>query len=156
MSGINDIFTTSAFGASRIFRALPGFAAVFGLLPASKPAASRAHMEVGTKSNISDADILHMNAFPARDKSRLLDKIMSQTPFSTEVRSDSNHYENSLLRLRKDGFALIDMQPLETALTTVWYHNGPMPKCFKREDVTMMLWETQPAGDTTTIMVWRV
>lgn len=156
MSGLNGIFTADAFGANGIFRALPGLAAAVGLLPGSKSVVSGVHAEVGTKSNIGDADIMHMNAFPVKDKHRLLDKIMSQTPVSTEVRSDSNHYEKSLIRLRKDGFVLIDMQPLETALTTVWYHKGPMPGRFAREDVTMMLWETRPAGDTTTIMAWRI
>ena len=156
MSGLIGIFTANAFGANGIFRALPGFSAAFSLLPGSKPGGAGVHAEVGTNSNISDADIAHMNAFPARDKHRLMDKIMSQTPFSTEVRSDSNHYEKSLIRLRKDGYALIDIQPLETALTTVWYHKGVMRGRFTLEDVTMMLWETQPSGDTTTIMVWRV
>ena len=56
----------------------------------------------------------------------------------------------------QDGFALIDMQPMETALTTVWYHRSVMPARFAREEVTMLLWETQAAGESTTLIRWRI
>jgi hypothetical protein len=142
-----------AAGVERMLQTLPGFAAAFGMFPVSQPVAD---VEVGVTANIGESDILHMNGFPARDKGRVMDRIMSLTPLSTEVRSKRNDYEKLLLLLRKDGFALIDMQPLETALTTVWYHKSVMPARFAREEVTMLLWETQAAGEATTLIRWRI
>ena len=43
-----------------------------------------------------------MNTFPAEKKVWVLAHIMSLTPLKTEVRSDNNNYEKSLIQLRKD------------------------------------------------------
>ena len=153
MSGFNGIFTRSASGAAGILQVLPGLAAAFGMFPASQPLVD---VEADMTANIGESDILHMNDFPAGDKGRVMGRIMSLAPLSTEVHSKRNDYEKSLLLLRKDGFALIDMQPMETALTTVWYHRSVMRARFAREEVTMLLWETQAAGEATTLIRWRI
>ncbi len=107
------------------------------------------------KASIDEADIKRMNAFPALGKSRVMEKIMSLTPLKTAVRSDSNSYEKCLIRLRDDGFMLLNVEALETAFTTVWYRKTGVAG-FSHVDVTMMLWESQGSGDTTTIITWRL
>ncbi len=109
------------------------------------------------RAGISESDIRQMNLFPQTEKSRVMEAIMSLTPLKTEMRSDANYYEKSLISLRKEGFGLIDLQPLETALTTVWYRRaGRLPARFAREDVTMLLWESQDDGEATTVIHWRI
>lgn len=61
-----------------------------------------------------------------------------------------------MMRLHSDGFELIDLQSLETALTTVWLRKGGLRFDRTRENVAMVVWESNYEGDKTTMMTWRV
>jgi hypothetical protein len=108
------------------------------------------------KTRINEYDTQHMKRFPAAKKMRVMSQIQSLTPLSSEQRTETHHYEKAMMRLREDGFDLIDMQSLETALTTVWYRERRSLPWHKHVDVKMVLWEFQPTGDTTTVMTWRI
>jgi len=138
-----------------VFRALPGMTAALGALPSAKPVVldDLARNEVATR--ISEADMTHMSAFPADDKAHLMYQVMSHTPLTNEPCTESHHYEKTMMRLHSEGYQLIDMQSLETALTTVWYRKSRAPWS-TRADVKMVLWESQPSGETTTVMTWRI
>ena len=105
---------------------------------------------------ITDSDIRHMNRFSPAKRALMMSTIMSLEPLSQEQRSESNYYEKTMIRLRKDGFSLIDLQPLETAMTMVWYRASGLRFGRARTDVKMVLWESQEAGDTTTVMTWKI
>ena len=95
--------------------------------------------------------------FPPTKKARVMTKIMALVPLNSDQRTESHHYEKVMLRLRSEGFELIDMQPLETALTAVWYRRkGRFAFGFSAEEVKMVVWESQNARDTTTVMTWRI
>ena len=79
---------------------------------------------------------------------------MSLDPLQKSMHADNHHYEKLLLKLRDDGFALVDLQPHETAFTSVWYRNGRTNTA--RENVAMLLWETLDVGNSTTVMMWRI
>jgi hypothetical protein len=110
----------------------------------------------GLKTQINERDREHLQEFPAHRKAMVMEKIMSLTPARHMVFHGKNHFEKAVLKIRRDGFRLIDLQPQETAFTTVWYRKG---RSFlgKGADVTMLLWEhSDEHGDSTTMMSWRI
>ena len=138
-------------------RTVPSFIAAHDAPAFSRPAVSGEPVRHEIKTRINEADTQHMDRFPPAKKARVMEMIMSMAPHTNEQCTESHHYEKTMIRLRKDGFELIDIQPLETALTTVWYRRkGRFPLGRSPADVTMVLWEAQDAGDTTTVMTWRI
>ena len=160
MSRFEGILTSSvagrmiAAGAGGLFLAVPGLAAVFGAKSVSKSVVSCDSPDGQSKTRINESDMTHMNAFPADRKTWVLAQIMSLNPLQKNVHADNHHYEKALLKLRDDGYALVDLQPQETAFTSVWYRNGRTHAA--RENVAMLLWETLAVGDSTTVLRWRI
>jgi hypothetical protein len=145
-----------AAGVDRMLQTLPGFAAAMGAYSASKPVDAGNHPQNEMATRINESDTQHMNDFPAEQKAHVMEKIMSRTPLTSEQCMESHHYEKTMMRLHSEGYRLIDLQPLETALTTVWYRQGRSMPWHKRADVKMVVWETEPSGETTTVMTWRI
>jgi hypothetical protein len=68
-----------------------------------------------------------------------------------------DEYARTLLRLREGGLRLIDLQPMETAFTSVWY--GKYTSLSGRpgsEAIALLVWE-QGARDAevTTLRIWH-
>lgn len=108
------------------------------------------------KSRINDLDMEHRDAFPEAKRAWVLEKIMSLAPLQTEAHTENHHYEKTLLRLHDEGFDLIDLQPQETAFTSVWYRKGRLALRVARPNAAMLVWVASEAGDSTTLMMWRV
>lgn len=108
------------------------------------------------KTRINESDMLHMDRFPAAKKKQMMERIMSLTPATNQQLTESHHYEKTMMRLSSGNFQLIDMQALDTAVTTVWYRKARLPLGLSLTDVTMVLWESQVNEDTTTVITWRI
>lgn len=106
-------------------------------------------------TRINNDDMSHLQNFSAAQKTAVLRKIMSHPPARTVVMEGNNHFEKTLIRLRRDGYGLIDLQPQETACTSVWYRRKPA-LLRTRGDVAMLLWEAQLDGEATTVITWKV
>ena len=108
-------------------------------------------------TRINDEDIEYLHSFPDRRKEALMRKIMAREPEQSVVVDGETGFEKTMLRLHRDGFGLIDLQPQESAFSTVWYRKcGPLPLPWIRSQVAMLLWQAQEDGDSTTLMTWRV
>ncbi len=150
---INTIRRLSA-AAGGLVRSAPGIEAALAAKSVAVSANPDDTSRFEIKTRINDSDIERMNAFPANEKTRIMETINSLTPLSNQANSEPNYYGKTMMRLRDEGYSLIDMQSYETALTMVWYHKSRMP--YSRVDVTMILWELQEDGETTTVITWRV
>jgi hypothetical protein len=95
-----------------------------------------------------------MNAFPAGKKLGLMEKIMSLAPTNSHVFEGNNHYERAILRLRKDAYQLIDLQPQEFVLTSVWRRKFRSVIGLPRVEVAMLLWMSEE--ESTTLTTWRI
>ena len=110
--------------------------------------------EHGLISQINGLDHEHMQAFPAHRKAQVMAKIMSLTPIRNEVHQGNNKFAKAVLRLHRDGYGLIDVQPQETVFTTVWYRKN---SAFGNSaDATMLLCEEDENGASITMMSWRI
>ena len=103
---------------------------------------------------INAGDLGHMNAFPAGKKLELMEKIMSRTPATSAEFTGNNHYEKAILRLRKDGFQLIDLQPQEFLFTSVWRRKFRSVIGMPRLEVAMLLWVVEE--ELTNLRTWRI
>lgn len=108
------------------------------------------------RTRINNDDMRHLQNFSEAHKTAVLRQIMSHAPARTVVMEGSNHFEKTLIKLRRDGYALIDLQPQETACTSVWYRRKPALLRNPRGDVAMLLWEAQQDGEATTVFTWKV
>lgn len=57
--------------------------------------------------------------------------------------------------MHRESFLLIDLQPHETAFTSVWIRKN-RTLMGSSTDVTMLLWEDGEVCDSTTIMTWQI
>ena len=103
---------------------------------------------------ITDDDLEHMHAFPANRKREVLGNIMSRTPASSAEFKGNNHYEKTILNLRKDGFRLIDLQPQEFILTSVWCKKVRSAIGMPRLEVAMLLWMAEE--NLTSLKIWSL
>lgn len=103
---------------------------------------------------ITDDDLDHMNAFPAGKKLDLIGKIMSCTPATSAALTGNNHYERAILRLRRDDFQLIDLQPQEFLFTSVWYRKCLSVMRMPRVELAMLLWISEE--ELTNLTTWRI
>ena len=108
------------------------------------------------KARIDKRDLAHLASFPASEKARIFEHITSIQPVERVVLDGSNDFEKALLRLRKEGYALIDIQRQETAFTCTWYRKAKSLFIGAGADVTMLLWEMQERGSETTVLTWRI
>ena len=109
------------------------------------------------KSRIYHKDLEHLQSFPGDRKEVVMRKIMSLMPAERMVLGGDNDFEETVLKLRREGYGLIDLQPQETASSCIWYRRNK--QLFNRAgaDVAMLLWEMQdPPGALTTVLTWRI
>jgi hypothetical protein len=135
-----------------------GRVAVEGAQPDSTERAEVVVLDAGNQgmsTRITDVDRAHMQAFPQEHKAVVMEKIMSVKPLQTVVHQGGNHFEKAVLNMHRESYELIDLQPHETAFTTLWYRKN---RSFlgKKADVTMLLWEDGEVSDSTTIMTWQI
>lgn len=83
-------------------------------------------------------------------------RIMSQKPDRTIKLTGRNDFEKTLLKLREDGYKLIDLQRHEASFSSIWYRRGVSMLGRGRGHVTMLIWEQGEPGSSTTALTWRV
>lgn len=107
---------------------------------------------------ITDRDRGHMNTFPIDKKMRIMQKIMARLPVAEWNFEGNNNYVKAMLKLRAGGLGLIDLQPQETAFTTVWYSkNRSLLGRAKTEAAAMVVWEYNgDAEGVTSLRVWHI
>jgi len=104
--------------------------------------------------HIHEADRQHLRAFPRKRKATLMERIRAREPDKSEQLEGSAHLEKMLLRLRRDGYALIDLQLHDTAFSSVWYRKSGGVLDWRRTEVSLVIWELQEHGSTTTAQTW--
>ena len=105
---------------------------------------------------ITDRDRGHMNTFPIKKKERIMQRIMAKPPMSEWNFEGYNNYAKAMLKLRTGGLGLIDLQPQETAFTTVWYgKNGTLMNWLKSDAVALLLWESN-GDDKAILRIWHI
>jgi hypothetical protein len=107
-------------------------------------------------TRINDRDIKHLHSFPGDRKSVLMRRIMSQRPDRTVKLTGKDDFEKQLLKLREDGYKLIDLQRHEHSFSSTWYRRGVSLLGRERVQVTMLVWEQDEPGSSTTVLTWRV
>ncbi len=108
------------------------------------------------KARIDKRDLARLASFPARERARVLERITSLQPIERVVLDGGNDFEKALLKLRKEGYSLIDVQRQETAFTCVWHRKTKSLFNGAVADVTMLLWELLERGPETTVLTWRI
>jgi len=108
------------------------------------------------KARIDRRDLAHLEAFPGDQKAKVMRRIMSLQPVERVVLDGGNDFERALLKLRKEGYGLIDVQRQETAFTCIWYRQTKSLFNGAGADITMLLWEMQDRGAETTVLTWRI
>lgn len=108
------------------------------------------------KSRIDRKDLEHLEAFPGDQKARVMHKIMSRQPVERLVLDEDNGFERAVLKLRREGYGLIDVQRQEAAFSCVWYRKTKSLFNGAGADVAMLLWEMQERGAETTVLTWRI
>jgi len=114
-------------------------------------------------TRINDRDIQHLHAFPDQRKESVMRKIMSQKPDRALKLNGQNDFEKTMLKLRREGYKLIDLQRNEASFSSVWYRRGVSMLGRGRAHVTMLVWEQEepaeeerPPASSTTVLTWRV
>jgi hypothetical protein len=107
-------------------------------------------------TRINDRDIKHLHAFPDDRKHALLRRIMSRRPDRTIKLTGKDDFEKQLLKLREGGYKLIDLQRHEHSFSSTWYRKGISMLGRGRVQVTMLVWEQDEPGSSTTVLTWRV
>ena len=109
------------------------------------------------KSRIDEKDLQHLEAFPGDQKAKVMRKIMSVQPVERVVLGGVNDFEKAVLKLRREGYGLIDVQRQEVAFSCIWYRKTKSLFNGAGADVAMLLWEMQERGDCeTTVLTWRI
>ena len=108
------------------------------------------------KSRIDRRDLEHLEAFPGDQKAKVMRKIMSAQPTERVVLDENNGFEKAVLKLRREGYGLIDVQRQEIAFSCVWYRQTKSLFNGAGADVAMLLWEMQERGCETTVLTWRI
>ena len=107
-------------------------------------------------TRINDRDIKHLHAFPDERKSAVMRKVMSQKPDRTVKLTGRHDFEKTLLDLRRDGYKLIDLQRHEASFSSMWYRKDVSMFGNGRTHVTMVVWEQEEPGASTTVLSWRL
>jgi hypothetical protein len=107
------------------------------------------------KSRIDQTDIEHLETFPGDQKAKVMQKIMSRQPVERVVLDGDNDFERAVLKLRREGYSLIDVQRQEIAFSCIWYRKTKSLFTGAGADVAMLLWELQDRGCETTVLTWR-
>jgi hypothetical protein len=83
-------------------------------------------------------------------------KIMSLQPTERVQLDGETSFEKAVLKLRKEGYNLIDVQRQEIAFTCIWFRETKSLFNGAGADVAMLLWEMQEKGTETTVLTWRI
>jgi len=83
-------------------------------------------------------------------------KIMSVQPTERVVLDENHGFEKAVLKLRREGYGLIDVQRQEIAFSCIWYRKTKSLFNGAGADVAMLLWELQERGSETTVLTWRI
>ena len=84
-------------------------------------------------------------------------RIMSQKPDKTVKLTGKHDFEKQLLKLREDGYNLIDLQRHEHSFSSTWYRRRGLSLLGRaRLQVTMLVWEQDEPSSSTTVLSWRV
>ena len=103
---------------------------------------------------ISEEDLQHLDTFPGGRKATLMQRMTAHEP-NKVVRFDGEFaFERTALRLRRDGYRLIHLQSQETSFSSVWYRKSDGVMSWRRAEITMVVWEEQEDGSTTTVLTW--
>lgn len=108
---------------------------------------------------ITSQDLDHMKAFPADQKLKVMREIMSRSPIAERHFEGNTYCVKTILKLRADGLQLIDLQPQESAFTSVWYkkRNGSLLRRAKMEVAALVVWECNAReDDVTTVKIWQI
>ena len=108
------------------------------------------------KARIDRRDLAHLEAFPGDQKAKVMRKIMSVQPTERVVLDENNGFEKAVLKLRREGYGLIDVQRQEIAFSCIWYRKTKSLFNGAGADVAMLLWELQERGCETTVLTWRI
>ena len=109
------------------------------------------------KSRIDQRDLEYLEAFPGDRKAKVMRKIMSLQPTERVLLDGDNSFEKAILKLRKEGYALIDVQRQEISFTCTWFRETKSLFNGNGADVAMLLWEMQEEkGTETTVLTWRI
>jgi hypothetical protein len=110
--------------------------------------------DAGLITQINERDREHMQQFSPELKAQVMQKIATLKPEENESYQGDNRFEKVMMIIHREGYGLIDLQPYESALTSVWYRkNGRMSK---NAEVMMLMWEETAQGDNTTVMRWKI
>jgi hypothetical protein len=105
-------------------------------------------------AHIHEADRQHLRAFPRKRKATLMERIAAREPDKSEQLEGGLDLGKTLLRLRRDGYALIDLQLHDTAFSSVWYRKSGGVLDWRRTEVALVIWMLQERGPTTTVQTW--
>ena len=106
---------------------------------------------------ITEQDMNYMKAFPAKEKAQIIRQIMSRSP-AEELNFEGNDTcAKTILGLRMRGLELIDLQPQETAVTTVWYAKKTSYLGLAKSEVAALMLCQFKADDEdlTTVRLWH-
>ena len=107
---------------------------------------------------ITDQDLGHMKTFSENTKRKIISEIMIRTPVEESNLHGNTSYAKAVLKLRARGLELIELQPQETALTTVWYsQTRTLLGCMKLEVAAMLIGEFGGHDENSaTLRIWRI
>jgi hypothetical protein len=105
-------------------------------------------------AHIDEADRQHLRAFPRERKATLMERILAREPDKSEHLEGRRGLEKTFPRLRRDGYALIDLQLHDTAFSSVWYRKSNGVLDWRRTEVTLVIWALQKRGPATTVQTW--
>ena len=105
-------------------------------------------------AHITESDRQHLHAFPGERKAALLERIRARKPDKSDEFGGKTDFERTLRRLRRDGYALIDLQLHETAFSSLWYRKSDGVHDWRRMEVAMVIWALLEDGPATTVQTW--
>lgn len=107
-------------------------------------------------TRINDRDIKHLHAFPDDRKAVLMRRVLSQRPDRTLKLTGEGDFEKTLLGLRRDGYRLINLERHEHSFSSVWYRKRISMFGGRGTQITMVVWEQEERGASTTVLSWRL
>ena len=103
---------------------------------------------------ISEEDLQHLDTFPGGRKATLMQRMTAHEPNKVVQFDGEFAFERTALRLRRDGYRLIHLQSQQTSFSSVWYRKSDGVMSWRRAEITMVVWEEQEDGSTTTVLTW--
>ncbi len=126
-------------------------------LSAALPAhnADVAQDDAHADDHITEADRQHLESFPLERRAMLMQRILARDPDKSIELSGKLDFERTLRRLRRDEYALIDLQLHETAFYSVWFRKSGGVMDWRRMEVAMVLWDARGGrASVTTVQTW--